>query len=159
MRVSLIMGSVSDKEFVEEAKKILDEFGIEYEVKVLSCHRSPNLLREYIREAEQKGVKIFVAFASKAAALPGVLASYTTLPVIGVPLRSDFLDGFDSIISMTNLPKFCSCLVSSLGKAGAINAALSVVKIFALQNQKIKEELEKFYKRIEEQIRIQNKNP
>lgn len=152
MKVSLVMGSISDKEIVEEAGKVLEKFGVSYEVKILSCHRSPNLLRKYVKRAEKKGVKIFIAFAGKSAGLPGIIATLTDLPVIGVPLKSDFLDGLDSLLSISQLPKNIGLACVGIGKPGAINASLFALKMLALDDKNLTEKLKRFRESQEEEI-------
>jgi len=155
MKVSLVMGSISDKEVVFKCKEFLEKFGVECEVRVLSCHRSLKLLEKYVKKAE-KEVKLFIAFAGKSAALPGVISALTDLPVIGVPLKSDFLDGLDSLLSIAQLPKNTGVVTSGIGKDGALNAGYFALKILALNNSSLKEKINNFKKEIEKEVAKQN---
>lgn len=156
-RVSLIMGSISDSAIVKEAEKILKEFGVGYEKKVFSCHRSPRLLNTYVKEAEKKGIEVFVCFAGMAAALPGIVASLTSLPVIACALEAGFPGGLDALLSVVRLPKYTACACTGIGKAGAINAALYALKVLALQDSSLKKKLESSRKKMEEEINRLNK--
>ncbi len=156
MKVSLVMGSISDKEVAFKCKEFLEKFGVECQIKVLSCHRSLKLLEKYVKKAE-KEVKLFIAFAGKSASLPGIIAALTNLPVIGVPLKSDFLDGLDSLLSIAQLPKNTGVVTTGVGKDGALNAGYFALKILALNNPFLKEKLKKFKEKIETEIVRQNK--
>ncbi len=158
MKVSLIMGSISDKDVVLKCKKFLDDFGVDSEVKVLSCHRSPNILKDYVKEAEEKGVEIFIAFAGKSAALPGILCTLTDKPVIGVPLKSDFLDGLDSLLSIAQLPKNTGVGCMGLGSSGALNAGYFALKILSLQDESLRSKLKDFKRKIEKEIEDINRS-
>lgn len=140
--ISIIMGSDSDLPIMQETAQRLASFGIRYEMKILSAHRTPDAVRNYVKKAERRrGIKIFIAGAGAAAHLPGVIASYTTLPVIGVPLGSE-LKGLDSLLSIVQMPKGVPVATMAIGKAGAINAAILATEILALNNKKIKEQLQ-----------------
>jgi len=141
--ISIIMGSDSDLPIMEETTKILKSFGIKYEMKILSAHRTPDAVRKYVKRAEKKGIKIFIAGAGAAAHLPGVIASHTTLPIIGVPLGSE-LKGLDSLFSIVQMPKGVPVATMAIGKAGAINAAILAAEIFALSDRKIKKRIQDF---------------
>lgn len=130
--VSIIMGSKSDWGLMEEASKILDQFHIPHEARALSAHRTPDALFEYVNSAQQRGVKVFIAGAGGAAHLPGVLASKTTLPVLGVPIPSStFINGLDALLSIVQMPAGIPVATFAVGKAGAINAALFAASILA----------------------------
>jgi 5-(carboxyamino)imidazole ribonucleotide mutase len=144
--VSIIMGSASDWETMSLAAKQLKELGIPYEAKVLSAHRTPELLAEYVKTAEDRGVKVVIAAAGGAAHLAGVAAAYTTLPVIGVPMIAWSLNGLDSVLSMVNMPKGIPVMTMSLGKPGAANSALAAAAILALSDAAIREKLLAFRK-------------
>ena len=139
--ISIIMGSDSDLPIMEETAKMLKSFGIKYEIKILSAHRTPDAVRKYIKDSEKKGFKLFIAGAGGAAHLPGVIASFTTLPVIGVPLGSE-LKGMDSLFSIVQMPKGVPVATMAIGKAGAINAAILAAEILALSDKKIKPRLQ-----------------
>ena len=128
--VSIVMGSQSDWGLMEEASKILDQFQVPHEARALSAHRTPDLLFEYIQSAEERGVEIFIAAAGGAAHLPGVIASKTLLPVLGVPMPSStFTNGLDALLSIVQMPAGIPVGTLAVGKAGAINAALFAVSI------------------------------
>lgn len=128
--VSIVIGSKSDWETMEHAVKTLEELGVPCEVRVLSAHRTPQALREYIESAEGRGVEVFIAGAGGAAHLAGVIASQTLRPVLGVPMESK-LSGLDSLLSMVQMPAGVPVGTLAIGKAGAINAALLATAILA----------------------------
>ena len=140
--VAIIMGSKSDWDIMSHSANILTQFNIAHESKVISAHRTPALLDEYCSEAQQKGVKIFITGAGLAAALPGVVAAKTTLPVIGVPLEASSLEGMDALLSIVQMPPGIPVGTMTIGKAGAINAALYAAAILALQDEKIREKIQ-----------------
>ncbi len=131
VKVAIIVGSSSDVPQIEKAEEILKEFGVSYELKVFSAHRTPDALQEYVRNAEAKGVEVIIAAAGKAAALPGVVASLVTLPVIGIPIKSSFLDGMDSLLSIVQMPE--GIPVGCMGVSNAANAALYAAQILSLK--------------------------
>jgi 5-(carboxyamino)imidazole ribonucleotide mutase len=138
-QVSVIMGSISDYDVMKEACDVLDSFGIPYEKKVLSAHRTPDFLISYVKEAEQKGIGVVIAGAGGAAHLPGVIAAYTVLPVIGVPIKSKALNGLDSLLSIVQMPG--GIPVGTMGIDGARNAALYAVSILALNDRELNQKL------------------
>ena len=142
--VAIIMGSKSDWDIMSHSANILTQFNIAHESKVISAHRTPELLDEYCSEAKQKGVKIFITGAGLAAALPGVVAAKTTLPVIGVPLEASSLEGLDALLSIVQMPPGIPVGTMTIGKAGAINAALYAAAILALHNEKIREKIQSY---------------
>jgi 5-(carboxyamino)imidazole ribonucleotide mutase len=142
--VAIIMGSKSDWDIMSHSANILTQFNIAHESKVISAHRTPALLDEYCSEAQQKGVKIFITGAGLAAALPGVVAAKTTLPVIGVPLEASSLDGMDALLSIVQMPPGIPVGTMTIGKAGAINAALYAAAILALQDENIREKIQSY---------------
>jgi 5-(carboxyamino)imidazole ribonucleotide mutase len=144
--VAIIMGSASDWETMSLAAKQLKEFGIPYEARVLSAHRTPELLAEYVKTAEDRGVKVVIAAAGGAAHLAGVAAAFTTLPVIGVPMIAWSLNGLDSVLSMVNMPKGVPVMTMSIGKPGAANSALAAAAILALSDASVREKLVEFRK-------------
>ena len=142
--VAIIMGSKSDWDIMSHSANILTQFDIAHESKVISAHRTPALLDEYCSEAQQKGVKIFITGAGLAAALPGVVAAKTTLPVIGVPLEASSLEGMDALLSIVQMPPGIPVGTMTIGKAGAINAALYAAAILALQDENIREKIQSY---------------
>jgi phosphoribosylaminoimidazole carboxylase PurE protein len=154
--ISIIMGSDSDLSIMEETAKMLKSFGIKYEIKILSAHRTPEAVRKYIKNAEKKGIKIFIAGAGGAAHLPGVIASFTTLPVIGVPLGSE-LKGLDSLFSIVQMPKGVPVATMAIDKAGAINAAILAAEILALKDKKIKKRLQNYRAQMAKEVLKANK--
>lgn len=132
------MGSTSDWETMSNATKTLRELGVSYEKRVISAHRTPDLLADYARTAEERGLKIIIAAAGGAAHLAGVTAAFTHLPVIGVPMMGWSLAGLDSVLSMVNMPRGIPVLTMSIGKAGAINSAIAAAEILALSDPQIR---------------------
>jgi 5-(carboxyamino)imidazole ribonucleotide mutase len=142
IQVGIIMGSTSDYEVMQDACKMLDEFGVEYEKKVVSAHRTPSLMYDYAHSAEERGIKVIIAGAGGAAHLPGMVAAMTTLPVIGVPVKSRALNGLDSLLSIVQMPGGVPVLTVAIN--GAKNAALSALSILSLSDDEIKDKLEAF---------------
>lgn len=155
--ISIIMGSKSDLETVKEAINLLKEFKVGFEAKVLSAHRTPKELAEYIGTAPQRGIKVFIAAAGGAAALAGVIAARTTLPVIGIPIETKSLKGLDSLLSTVQMPAGTPVACMSIGKSGARNAAIFALEILAINDKKIRSQLIKYKKemaRIIKNIRL-----
>lgn len=144
------MGSASDWEVMSPACSTLEEFGIEYEKKVLSAHRNPGPLAEYVKGARERGVKVIIAGAGGAAHLPGVIAALTTLPVIGVPVRSKALNGMDSLLSIVQMPS--GIPVATMAIDGSRNAALMAVSMLALSDPSLTEKLEEFRRKQSEKV-------
>jgi 5-(carboxyamino)imidazole ribonucleotide mutase len=142
--VAIIMGSTSDWETMEHAAKTLQDLGIAHETRVVSAHRTPDLLFEYGSAAEQRGIEGIIAGAAGAAHLPGMTASKTTLPVLGVPVESKALKGLDSLLSIAQMPGGIPVGTLAIGKAGAINAALLAAAILGNKYPEIREALRKF---------------
>lgn len=140
--VGIIMGSTSDWDVVKEAHKILDEFDVPHEYKVLSAHRAPAAVTEYATAAETRGLKIIIGAAGGAAHLAGVLAAQTLLPVLGIPMESPALKGMDSLLSTVQMPAGIPVGTLAIGKAGAKNAALLAVGILALSDGKLRDRLQ-----------------
>ena len=140
--VGVIMGSSSDWESMQYACKVLDEFGIDYEKRVLSAHRAPEAVADYAREARKRGLEVIIAGAGGAAHLAGVTAAYTTLPVLGVPMQSPALQGLDSLLSTVQMPGGVPVATLGIGKAGATNAGLLAVEILAAHRPALIERLE-----------------
>jgi 5-(carboxyamino)imidazole ribonucleotide mutase len=142
--VGIIMGSTSDWETLEHASKTLDELSVPHETKVVSAHRTPDLLFQYASSAEQRGIEVIIAGAGGAAHLPGMTASKTVLPVLGVPVESKTLKGLDSLLSIAQMPGGIPVGTLAIGKAGAINAALLAAAILGAKHPDIREALRKF---------------
>jgi len=154
--VSIIIGSDSDLEIIQHTCDTLKSFNIKFDLKILSAHRTPELLRNYIKKIEKNGIKIIISAAGFAAHLPGVIASYTYLPVIGVPLDSSSLKGLDSLLSIVQMPSGIPVLTTTIGRVGAINAALATVEILATSDKSLKTKLNKF--RNEQTKKIKDKD-
>jgi 5-(carboxyamino)imidazole ribonucleotide mutase len=145
--VGVIMGSTSDWVTMEHVAKTLEELGVPYETRVVSAHRTPDLLFEYAAAAERRGVEVIIAGAGGAAHLPGMTASKTVLPVLGVPVESKALKGLDSLLSIAQMPGGIPVGTLAIGNAGAINAALLAAAILGNHHEEIREALRKFRKK------------
>jgi phosphoribosylaminoimidazole carboxylase PurE protein len=159
-KVGIIMGSDSDLEMMKNTSKTLDDFEIPYELRVISAHRCPDVASEYAKTASLRGIMVIIAGAGLAAHLAGVLASHTTLPVIGIPLNASSLGGFESLLSTVMMPPGVPVATVAIGKAGATNAAILAVQILALSDKNLKIKLENYKdtirdKVIEKDIKIQ----
>jgi len=150
--ISIIMGSQSDLETVNEAINLLKEFKVGFEVKVLSAHRTPKELAEYVEKAPGKGIKVFIAAAGGAAALAGVIASHTTLPVIGIPIETKSLKGLDSLLSTVQMPAGVPVACMAIGKSGAKNAAIFALEILGITDKKIQAKLVSYKKQMRAKI-------
>ena len=139
--IGIIMGSQSDWETLEHAHKLLKEFGIPHETKIVSAHRTPDRLYEYSKTAEGRGLKVIIAGAGGAAHLPGMTASMTNLPVLGVPMETHALKGMDSLLSIVQMPAGIPVGTLAIGKAGAMNAALLAVSILSLNDAVLAQKL------------------
>ena len=137
-QVGIVMGSRSDEPMMQECAEVLERFGIEYEIRVISAHRTPERAREYGQQARARGIQVLIAAAGGAAHLPGVLASWTTLPVIGVPLASSELNGVDALYSIVQMPPGIPVAVVSVGSWGARNAAYLAAQIIGLQDERVR---------------------
>jgi 5-(carboxyamino)imidazole ribonucleotide mutase len=151
--VAVIMGSKTDWETMRHASEKLSEFGIPHESRVMSAHRSPKIASEFASSASGKGIEIIIAAAGGAAHLAGVIASHTTLPVLGVPMKSDALNGLDSLLATVQMPAGIPVATLAIGKPGAVNAALFAIAILANSRPELRVRLEEFRQRQEEQIR------
>jgi len=150
--VAVVMGSKSDWSTMHHASDLLREFGIETESKIVSAHRTPDLLVEFAKHAADLGLQIIIAGAGGAAHLPGMLAAHTHLPVLGVPIESRVLKGVDSLLSIVQMPAGIPVPTLAIGEAGAKNAALSAISILALQNVKLREKLIEFRRRQTQEV-------
>ena len=142
--VGLIMGSKSDWDTMQHAAQMLDALGVPHETKIVSAHRTPDLLFEYAASAEQRGIEVIIAGAGGAAHLPGMTAAKTTLPVLGVPVESKALQGIDSLLSIVQMPAGVPVGTLAIGKPGAINAALLAASIVAINRPVVRERLRAF---------------
>ena len=149
-QVSVIMGSTSDEPVVQETVAVLEEMGIDYEVRVMSAHRAPERVREYVLSATERGTEVFIAAAGGAAALPGVLASWTTRPVIGVPLASSELKGIDALMAVAQMPPGIPVACVAVGSWGARNAAYLAAQILGLKYDSIRGAYEQYRQRLRE---------
>jgi 5-(carboxyamino)imidazole ribonucleotide mutase len=150
--VAVLMGSKSDWETMKAAQEILQRFGVAHECRVMSAHRSPALVREYVEQAEGRGVEVIIAAAGGAAHLAGVVAAHTVLPVLGVPMTST-LNGLDSLLSTVQMPGGIPVGTLAIGKAGATNAALLAVAILANSRPELRRKLKEFRAEQEEKVR------
>ena len=135
-KISIVMGSISDEKVMKKASDVLKEFNVSYEVNVISAHRMPTKTSEFAKNAENRGIEVIIAGAGKAAHLPGVIASYTNIPVIGVPIRTEDLQGIDSLLSIVQMPS--GVPVACVAIDGAKNAALLALQILSLKYKDIK---------------------
>ncbi|WP_285014655.1 5-(carboxyamino)imidazole ribonucleotide mutase [Lactococcus garvieae] len=144
--VAVIMGSLSDWETMKQVAHILETFGIDFDKKVVSAHRTPEIMMNFAKNAEQQGYKLIIAGAGGAAHLPGMVAAMTLLPVIGVPIQSRALSGLDSLYSIVQMPGGVPVASMAIGSAGAKNAALYAAQILALADKNLAEKLKKYRK-------------
>jgi len=142
--IGIVMGSTSDWETMKAAAKTLEEFGVPYEAKAMSAHRTPKAVAEWAEGAGKRGLKAIIAAAGGAAHLAGVVAAHTTLPVLGVPMPSKHLQGLDSLLSTVQMPKGIPVATFAIGEAGAANAALFAVALLALADGKLERKLAEF---------------
>lgn len=151
--ISIIMGSQSDLETVNEAISLLKEFKVGFQARVLSAHRTPKELARYVEEAQQKGAKVFIAAAGGSAALAGVVAAHTLLPVIGIPIETRSLKGLDSLLSTVQMPAGIPVACVAIGKQGARNAALLALEILGIGDKRIRVKLLKYKERMRKKIK------
>ena len=145
--VGILMGSTSDWEVMKQAAKVLEEFGVAYEARAMSAHRTPDLVEKFVKAAPGRGMKCIIAGAGGAAHLAGVVAAHTTLPVLGVPMPSKHLNGMDSLLSTVQMPKGIPVATFAIGDAGAANAALFAIATLALSDAKLANALTAFRKK------------
>jgi 5-(carboxyamino)imidazole ribonucleotide mutase len=150
--VGLIMGSTSDWETMSHAAETLDELGIWFEKRVVSAHRTPDLLYEYAASARDRGLEVIIAGAGGAAHLPGMTAAKTSLPVLGVPVKSKALNGMDSLLSIVQMPAGIPVGTLAIGRAGAVNAALLAAAILSNKHPEVREALDRFRERQTERV-------
>ncbi|ECC1549269.1 TPA: 5-(carboxyamino)imidazole ribonucleotide mutase [Listeria monocytogenes] len=150
--IGVIMGSTSDWDTMKKACDVLDELEIAYEKKVVSAHRTPDLMFQYAEQARERGLKIIIAGAGGAAHLPGMIAAKTTLPVIGVPIKSKALNGMDSLLSIVQMPGGVPVATVAIGESGAINAGLLAAQILSITDDAITNRLQKRRATLEETV-------
>jgi 5-(carboxyamino)imidazole ribonucleotide mutase len=151
--IGIVMGSTSDWETMKAAAKTLEEFGVPYEAKAMSAHRTPELVAEWASAAAKRGMKAIIAGAGGAAHLAGVVAAHTTLPVLGVPMPSKHLQGLDSLLSTVQMPKGIPVATFAIGEAGAANAALYAIAMLALSDKALEKKLADFRTRQAEAVK------
>lgn len=157
-KVAIIMGSDSDLPTMGEAEKVLKDYGVECEVKILSAHRSPDDTAEFSKKARSNGFSVIIAGAGGAAHLAGVIASHTTLPVIGVPMESGELKGIDSLLSTVQMPSGVPVATVAIGKAGAKNAAILALQILGVSDKAIEKKLDGLKRSLVENVRNKNRS-
>lgn len=150
MKVAIIMGSTSDYEIMSQAIKVLEELGIDYEKRVISAHRTPDLMCEFAKSAKERGISVIIAGAGGAAHVAGVVAGMTTVPVIGVPIQTKTLGGMDSLLSIAQMPG--GIPVATMAINGSKNAGLFAAQILALQSEEISHKLEEFRRKQTQQV-------
>ncbi len=155
-QVAILMGSDSDLDVMSETAETLKNFNIDYEMKVLSAHRSPEDVVRFVKQAKSKGIRVFICGAGGAAHLAGVVAAHTTLPVIGVPINSSALGGLDSLLATVQMPAGTPVATVAIGKGGARNAALLACQMLALRDVKLEKKLDQFKKNLAASIRKKN---
>ncbi|MGR4990996.1 5-(carboxyamino)imidazole ribonucleotide mutase [Vibrio rotiferianus] len=158
MKVGIIMGSKSDWPTMKLAADMLDQFGVSYETKVVSAHRTPQLLADYATSAKERGIKVIIAGAGGAAHLPGMAAAFTSVPVLGVPVQSRALKGMDSLLSIVQMPKGIAVGTLAIGEAGAANAGILAAQILGTHDETIMAKVEAFRNEQTETV-LANPNP
>ena len=150
MKVAIVMGSKSDYEVVSKAEAILKEFGVDYEVRIISAHRTPNQAYEFAENAERKGIEVMICAAGKAAHLAGVMAGSSAIPVIGIPMKTSDMGGMDSLLSTVQMPK--GVPVATVAISGAENAALLAIQILGVKYPELREAFKQYKKKMEEDV-------
>lgn len=154
--VGIVMGSDSDWPTMKEAAQTLDDFGVAYEKRVVSAHRTPDVMANYGKKARKRGIQTIIAGAGGAAHLPGMLAAYTTLPVIGVPVKTSTLNGLDSLYSIVQMPNGVPVATVAIGKAK--NAALLAVRMLSMQDEQLVQSLETYHQQMAEESKKKTEN-
>lgn len=154
MKASIVMGSISDKSIAERVAKILDKFQVEYEMKVISAHRTPYKAIEYAEKAEENGIEVIIAIAGKAAHLAGVLAGVTPIPVIGIPAKSSTMDGLDSLLSVVQMPK--GVPVATVAIDGGENGGLLAVQILSVKYPELRETFKEYKEEMAREVEKMN---
>lgn len=155
MKVSIIMGSISDKAIGDKTIKILESFGIEYEVKIISAHRTPYLAADFAKNAEANGTEVIIAIAGKAAHLAGVIAGISPLPVIGIPAKSSTMDGLDSLLSVVQMPK--GVPVATVAIDGGENAGLLAAQILSVKYPELRDKFKEYKVQLAEEVEAMNR--
>ena len=155
-QVAVIMGSASDWETMKHACEMLDQFKVPYMKQVISAHRTPELMADFAHSARDKGIKVIIAGAGGAAHLPGMVAAQTTLPVIGVPVRSHVLSGWDSLLSIVQMPGGIPVATTAVGNSGATNAGLLAVSILSITDGRLTDELKAYRESLKEKVAQSN---
>ncbi|QIB70571.1 5-(carboxyamino)imidazole ribonucleotide mutase [Aminipila butyrica] len=150
MKAAIVMGSKSDYPVVQKAEALLQEFGVDCSVRIISAHRTPRAAEEFSRTAEEKGIEVIIAAAGKAAHLAGVLAATTPLPIIGIPMKSSTMDGLDSLLSVVQMPK--GVPVATVAIDGAENAALLAVQMLSIKYPELRQKMKAYKIKMEEEI-------
>lgn len=150
MKVGIVMGSQSDYSVVERTEQILKEFKVDFETRIISAHRTPLAAMEFAQNAEKNGIDVIVAAAGKAAALPGVLAAFTVIPVIGLPIKSSTMDGLDSLLSMVQMPK--GVPVATVAIDGAENAGLLAIQILGVKSLELRQKMKDYRDKIAKEV-------
>lgn len=156
--VAVVMGSKSDWETMKHAADILSEFAVPHFCRVVSAHRSPELMREFAHDSEKNGLQVIIAGAGGAAHLPGMISAQTIVPVLGVPVESHALKGMDSLLSIVQMPAGIPTATLAIGRAGAINAALLAVAILANSDESLREKLKEYRRRQESKVLMETLN-
>ena len=151
--VGIVMGSTSDWDIMKEAAKMCKDFGVSFEARALSAHRTPEELAEWMTSMEKRGCRAFIAGAGGAAHLAGVVASHTILPIFGVPIPSKYMKGLDSLLATVQMPKGIPVSTLAIGECGAANAALAVISVLALNDDSLKDKLKAFRVKQSEKVR------
>ncbi len=154
--VGIVVGSDSDLPLIEETKKVLDNFGIKYEVNIISAHRTPEIAHQYAKTAHERGLEVIIAGAGGAAHLAGVIASLTPLPVIGIPIDSSSLNGLDALLSTVQMPPGIPVATVSIGKWGARNAAILAAEILGVKFPEMRQKVIEFKKQMAEEVQKKN---
>lgn len=156
MLVSIVMGSDSDLEVMAETAKLLEKFDIPFEIKILSAHRCTEEALKFVEDAEKNGSEVVIAAAGKAAHLPGVMASHTNLPVIGVPMTTSDLGGVDSLYSIVQMPVGIPVATVAIGNTGAKNAAVLALKILGIKHQKYRDKIKEYRENMKKEVLEKN---
>ncbi len=156
MKVSIVMGSISDKKIADKTISILEKFGVEYELKVISAHRTPYIAVDFAEKAEENGIEVIVAIAGKAAHLAGVLAGITPLPVIGIPAKSSTMDGLDSLLSVVQMPK--GVPVATVAIDGGENAGLLAVQILSVKYPELRNKFKEYKVELAQDVEKMNQD-
>ena len=155
--VGIVMGSDSDLPVMQEAAQVFDQFGIGYEINIVSAHRSPQKAHDYATTAEERGLEIIIAGAGKAAHLAGVMASLTPIPIIGVPMQTSLAGGLDSLLSIVQMPAGIPVATVAIGKTGAINAAILAAQILSVKFPEIRERIRDYKKALAQEVDKKNR--